>query len=375
MTLARGFWSYVHKDDEAEAGRIAQLARDVVAQYEMITGDSIDLFLDRDKLQWGDDWRKAVDGSLASTAFFIPVLTPRYFQSVECRRELNHFLRRAEALGLRELVMPILYTDFKGRHEDPPSDDAVALVKRHHWEDWTELRFASSTSPEYRIAVAKMASRLAEANEIADKANVVEAALALTEEDDDSPGVVDLMAQTESALPEWAETVSLIGQEISSIGELMQDATADINVANGKQQSFAARLTILRQVSSKLKEPADKIRGFGEQFTKQLNDVDQGVVLIIQNIPGEVESQPEMKDKACEFFRAIQTMAHASDNGLGSLKQLIDAIQPVEAMSRDLRAPLKTLRRGLTSMYEGREVINSWVELIDQSGLKCDGTE
>lgn len=369
MTLARGFWSYVHKDDEAESGRVAQLARDVVAQYEMITAESIDLFLDRDQLQWGDDWKKSVDGSLASTAFFIPVLTPRYFQSVECRRELNYFLRRAETLGLTDLVMPILYIDFKGMHEDPPTDDAIALVKQFHWENWTELRFASQTSPEYRAAVARMAARLAEANEIADKANIAEAAIALSdEEEDNAPGVVDLIARTETALPEWAETVNLIGQEIQTIGALMQGATADINGASGKNNTFAARLTVLRQVATKLKPSAETIRDFGEQFTKQLNDVDQGVVLIIQRIPGDVKDDPELKGKADEFFESIRTMAAASESGLGSLRELIDAIEPIESMSRDLRAPLKTLRRGLTAMYEGRAVINSWVDLIDESG-------
>jgi len=39
MTSIDGFWSYVHADDDAESGRIAQLARDVVAQFEMLTGE------------------------------------------------------------------------------------------------------------------------------------------------------------------------------------------------------------------------------------------------------------------------------------------------------------------------------------------------
>jgi len=71
MAKAQGFWSYVHKDDKTESGRISQLARDVVAQYEMITGEAIELFLDRDSLEWGDEWQAKVDASLASVAFFI----------------------------------------------------------------------------------------------------------------------------------------------------------------------------------------------------------------------------------------------------------------------------------------------------------------
>lgn len=93
MATSQGFWSYVHADDEAEGGRIACLARDVSSQFEMLTGDTLELFLDRDAIKWGDDWKNKVDSSLASVAFFIPVLTPRYFKSPECRRELQFFAR------------------------------------------------------------------------------------------------------------------------------------------------------------------------------------------------------------------------------------------------------------------------------------------
>jgi len=42
---AAGFWSYVHADDDAERGRISQLAREVMAQYRLNTASELDLFL------------------------------------------------------------------------------------------------------------------------------------------------------------------------------------------------------------------------------------------------------------------------------------------------------------------------------------------
>lgn len=375
MAIARGFWSYVHKDDEAQGGAISKLARDVVAQYEMITGESIELFLDRDRLEWGDDWRKKVDESLATVAFFIPVMTPRYFQSVECRRELNHFVRRAKNLGLEELIMPVMYVDFPGIREDVPTDEAIALVKPYHWEDWTKLRYVSSEADSYRIAVGGMAQRLADATVKADHANVAGAVSALAEQGiDDLPGELDLMGKMEEVLPAWTDTVSAIGKEIEAIGLLMQDATEDLNSPHNNK-AFAAKLTVLRQTASKLKGPAENIKNFGEEFTKQLNDVDQGMVVVIQKIAAEAEAGSNEKSEACTFFSSIREMATASDIGLGTLKEMIDAIQPIEGMSRDLRQPLKTLKRGLIAMYEGRDVINSWVSLIDESGIECDSAE
>src|SRR5215467_3239804 len=165
MNTKGGFWSYVHDDDDAEGGRIVQLARDVVKQYELITGDSIEIFLDRASVAWGEDWRDKVDASLASILFFIAVITPRYFRSPECRRELQTFARRAEALGVKELVLPLLYVDMPEIYEASPVDELVTLVKKYQWVDWRNLRHEESASAKYRRAVALLANRLVETDQ------------------------------------------------------------------------------------------------------------------------------------------------------------------------------------------------------------------
>ena len=65
MANSEGFWSYVHADDNAEGERISRLARDVVAQFEMLTGERLELFLDKDAIKWGEVWRDRVDTPLA----------------------------------------------------------------------------------------------------------------------------------------------------------------------------------------------------------------------------------------------------------------------------------------------------------------------
>jgi len=75
---AAGFWSYARADDEAESGRIVALARHLQEEYALLTGDALDLFVDRD-LAWGEEWRSRIDEALAGVTFFIPVVTPRFF--------------------------------------------------------------------------------------------------------------------------------------------------------------------------------------------------------------------------------------------------------------------------------------------------------
>jgi len=66
---SQGSWSYAHADDQAEGERISRLARDVAAQFEMLTGEPLTLFLDRDAIKWGEEWRDKIDSSLSSVAF------------------------------------------------------------------------------------------------------------------------------------------------------------------------------------------------------------------------------------------------------------------------------------------------------------------
>lgn len=366
MTAIDGFWSYVHADDDAESGRIAQLARDVVAQFEMLTGESISLFLDRDRLQWGDDWRPKVDASLSSIAFFVPVITPRYFMSEECRRELNYFARQAQRLGIEELVLPVLWIDVPGLHEDKPTDELLALVKRFQWSDWTALRFSDLGSGEYRKAVAELAARLVQANSAAEaSARNLDIDKVESEPDDEDLGTLDKLGVMEESLPQMTEILNQVGGTIEEIGLAMQGATGEIEANTNPSAALATRLRIARKLASELAGPATSIRSLGNDFSSSLNDVDEGVRIIIARAPEEVRDNTQSRTEFEGFFDAIRGMVAQSEVGLGAVANMIAQLEPIEKLSRDLRQPLRTLREGLTLFVDGLTVMRGWISLID----------
>lgn len=361
----------MHVDDDAESGRIADLARDVVAQFEMLTGEAINLFLDRDNLIWGDDWRPKIDSGLSSIAFFIPVITPRYFRSAERRRELNFFARNAEKLGVKELVLPILYVDFPALHNDPQADDLMAMVARFQWVNWTSLRFADRQSGEYKLAVSQLAERLVAANAAADQAvaNGEVLAAASGDDTDDESGTLDKLGLMETALPDLTQTVLNIGQTIEQIGQAMTAAASDIEVQDASGAGIAARLTVARKLSQGLAVPAQEIRADGNHFATLLHDVDEGVRIIIQGAPAEVESDPASRENFERFFATVRGMVAQSEIGFGSVRSMVESLEPLEKSSRDLRGPIRTMREGLTLLVEGLNVMKTWLALIDETKL------
>ncbi|MFD4422017.1 TIR domain-containing protein [Agromyces sp. NPDC058484] len=375
MSAIDGFWSYVHADDDAESGRISQLARDVAAQFEMLTGESINLFLDRDQLVWGDDWRPKIDASLSSIAFFVPIISPRYFKSKECRRELNFFARQAERLGFKELVLPVLWVDFAGLHEESPADELLTLVGRFQWSDWTALKFAELGTGEYRRAVAQLAERLVHANSAAEASTAKLDIDAVETESEDEPGTLDKLGVMEESLPQMTGILTQVGAAIEDIGRAMQSATSEIHANQNPSSALANRLRVARNLAGELSTRVDSVRALGSEFATSLNDVDEGVRIIIARAPEESVRDPEARANFEGFFAAIRAMVVQAELGLGAVAQMIAQIEPIEKMSRDLRKPLRILREGLTLFVDGLTVMRGWLTLIDEVEPKLDRLE
>lgn len=367
----RGFWSYVHADNDAEGDRICALARDIVAQYEMITAETIDLFLDVDSIEWGKNLRREIDSNLNGAAFFIPVLTPRYFLRPECRRELTTFALKAKELKIEGLVLPLHYVNVPELQESDSEDELITLLREIKWEDWRDLRFADRPSERYRRAVAALAERIVSANR--------EAEIVAAEEEspngqseDEPPGPVDIMADMELAMPAFTLTITEIGQESMVIANLTTEAAA--RIADGDQRSapFARRLAVARDLAQKLSEPVETISTLSTRFLSQMHLIDDGVRFIIERAPAEIASTPTNRVIFCTFFQAIKGMAVSTETSMNSTEQWIESISGTESISRDLRPPFRKLRQSLTALLEAKAVTADWVRLIDTSGVECE---
>jgi hypothetical protein len=157
-----GFWSYAHRDNDLDRGRVSQLARDLADQFELLTGHILEMFVDSRSIEWGHEWRRRVDQALDSTTFFIAIVTPLYLRSSECRREFLDFVGNIGGADDKRVLLPILYIDTPAVGDPYDSDEVARLVRRTQYEDWRTLRLAAGDSPEYRLAVQRMAVRILE---------------------------------------------------------------------------------------------------------------------------------------------------------------------------------------------------------------------
>ncbi|WP_156761819.1 toll/interleukin-1 receptor domain-containing protein [Microbacterium karelineae] len=375
MTSNDGFWSYVHDDNTASFNKIVELGRDLQRVYQMISGTEVSLFIDRDSLEWGDAWKSVIKRNLGTVAFFIPVITPAFFQSPVCRSEIESFAQRTEAEGLRGLLLPILWISVEGLEDETTEDKLVRIIQDRQWEDWTDLRHEARGSELYSRTLAKMAERIKSANDDADKAGVAELVTATVgdagDELDIDEGRLDILARMEDDLKSWAPLLEQVASGVQDMGAVASQATADMATDN-RGRTFAGKLLIVRETAKRLQEPTDRIESAGAEFERKVSSVDQGVRIVIESAPSEALGDPDSRAQFEAFFDQIRVLGTATDTVDTRLSGFIGSIAPLQKQSRDLKKPVQTATSGVTHIRTALGQINNWIDLIDSTELPSD---
>jgi hypothetical protein len=103
-----------------------------------------------DAVAWGEQWKQKLVSSSDDAVFLIPIVTPSYFASEGCRKELEQFVKREDDAGFKELILPIYYITAPQLQDQfkKASDLLAQTVADHNYEDIRDLRHRSITSYE-----------------------------------------------------------------------------------------------------------------------------------------------------------------------------------------------------------------------------------
>ena len=137
--LVQGFWSYSRSDAVHKGSRISALMHEIEAELGLILGDEVGLFIDTNNIRKGDKWRDSLHRALQDAAFMMPIMTPRYFKSPECRGEIMFFLESCEQLQIEPMIFPIYLVEvwgFSTKSKDPVKEQLSAF----QYLDFRKLR-------------------------------------------------------------------------------------------------------------------------------------------------------------------------------------------------------------------------------------------
>jgi hypothetical protein len=383
MADIAGFWSYVHEDDQDDDEAIVRLADRVMSEYALLSGESLKLFIDRD-IEWGDEWKRRIDEALQDTTFFIPIITPRYFRSDECRRELIKFRSASEEFGVEQLLLPIYYVEVPGMEAEEPTDKLMGVVKKIQRVDLRKIRLKNESDAEHRAMVNELASRILRiateteaepAQGSSGQLSVVPRPVSLTAtnpsaassdngEQEDDAGFLEVLAAGEQALPKWSETIAEFSKELQSINEATVKTTAEFESENQTGGSFASRLATANRLAKRLEPSATRLTALGQEYAEQLITIDPAIQALIRLAREEDELRRD--ENAIGTFRQIRDLAESSGEATGQLVVLANVMDENSGMSRELRRPLRAIQTALRNVSDGQDVVEDWKRQIDE---------
>lgn len=92
------FISHANKDKE-----------DLIEElYQSLNKLGIEIFYDKESLEWGDNWKDRILNGTKKAEFAIIVISDNFFDREWTERELNEFLNRQNRNG-QKLILPILH--------------------------------------------------------------------------------------------------------------------------------------------------------------------------------------------------------------------------------------------------------------------------
>lgn len=111
--------------------------------YQSLSKLGINIFYDRESLEWGDNWKERILSGTKKAEFAIIVISENFFGREWTERELSEFLNRQNKNG-QKLILPILHNITMEQLEDeyPTIADIQAVDSKKYTCDQIALLYA-----------------------------------------------------------------------------------------------------------------------------------------------------------------------------------------------------------------------------------------
>ena len=241
------FLSYSHDDNVHLDGAVIRLIEDIIKEYKYEYGSGLGLFIDKDSINWGENWRDALDRGIDTANVILPIISPNYIRSASCRKELLDFDARVTENGTNR-ILPLMLRNIDGMTGINKQDPVWSIAHNRQWIQVGELRLMSGK--EYQRKVLDIVARLRTVIEdIANKSR------------NDNP------TQEESHIQDGDK-----GPALLSLWSELEHLTPQINVAaNEFTESFQGIMTIVNNQPSPVNGDAAAYSAWAEHLSNDLN--------------------------------------------------------------------------------------------------------
>lgn len=359
------FLSYSREDD-AVYGMIHPFKQMLGHFVYAKSGRKIKAFLDQDSIEWGEIWRDRLESEILGASVFIPLLSASYLDSDNCRMEFNRFQANATALGVKELLLPVLIVDAPAIFNESSTDDVVREAAARQWEVIEDAVLSDAGSAAWKTTMSRLANRFVSSYEAAEAKladldrqdiNLADTYQGDVEEEsdtDDGVGLAELMTSMGQGIEDLTVSAKAMAPAIQALGTATQSAgPLPPNPTPHQLQTWAARM------AKGFGAPAEEISNVGEHMFETTKSLDTDIQRLRRIAQELQDSTPSLALNYNEMITQLSGLGEVN----AQLNELLDKMKPAEYLSVPLRRSLRPARRGLTRITDSLRLIDDWKPL------------
>lgn len=362
----RCFISYRRVDNTAFLGVVDRIKSDLSGRFEAATGRKLEIFLDRDNIGWGEDWREKINSSIRQATFFIPILTARYFDSPACREEFLAFHENANELGVTELIMPIILSGMAQlqRAEEPePAAVAMGLQCVRIDDEFLDGFESPSWNRKIHAMVQGLEEALyrAEANLAAREGfttvtDNMQAMSSLQGGEAEPAEVASDLLEMQSKIDELKDQLPEVGKDFTDLAEKLM-GTMDSGFFNLPRQRQTA---ILLRLAKDIEKPSIAFKESAGALERSVSAIDAQLRMMLQEF-SEMESQDgrAMGSALINGFNGLEGVQAIRDQ----MVTASDAFQTAGMFNVNLRRAIRPALAGASSLRTVLDILAAWNEI------------
>ncbi|MEV6826731.1 toll/interleukin-1 receptor domain-containing protein [Amycolatopsis sp. NPDC051102] len=362
------FLSFTHEDDSF-LNFVTPLKNSLEKFCASAHGRKIEVFVDRESIGWGEDWRTKIQDGLNAAMVFVPVISMNYFyESGACREELTAFYAKANELGLTQLILPLIVLG----HEliTGQSDDAnIRIIEKLQYVDIKDAVLAGAGTAEWRRTMDVVADKLIRAIRSAEATleklkKCDRLLLAGLAPERDGPGLQEYKENLTKIGELLERQFDAISHSLDELGEEMRQLTGD--VAGLRPEAIKARVV---RAADAIKPMAVNIQQVGTAFETTVAETDATIRSYMRLMDSSMT--PELLDRARREYDEFVEMLTGLMALEARITEFLTQIRPLEAINAPLRAAIRPLRVGAQSMQLGMRTMRELSRIISNLLSGC----
>jgi hypothetical protein len=173
------------------------------------------------------------------------------------------------------------------------------------------------------------------------------------------PGLLDILAESEDALPRIVDTIGGVGEVVNDLGNLAAEGSRDIEALQERGiDSARERLIVVARIAAGFEKPAAHLESLVASYEHDLFQVDRANTFLLDRFDASAEEAAP----AAEYLQALVNMGETSKESFQSSEELAHNMENLGRGARVLRGPSARVALTLRRFIELNAPIARWAE-------------